>query len=151
MPSTTAPLAPSPALQTPLCQAPEIPLLLSVPYAQKGRDEAQRCADCPGNGERVETQNTCGWVSRVDHLEGEGNPSPVPLPRGRKRGTGDRKKREPVAREREAEIRRVCLGHIAAQRKDIHQSQAPPPLKARSRLPPLVKNVACCRVLFLPS
>lgn len=120
------PFALSPALQTPLCWAPEIPLLLSVPCTQEGRERkpsAVLTAQAVGRRWRHET-SAAG--SRADHLEREGHPSHVPLPGGRRRGTGERKKREPVAREREAEIGRVSLGPMAAQREDTSISPRHP-------------------------
>lgn len=68
------------------------------------------------------------------------------------RDTGGREKTESVAREREAEIRRVYLGHTAAQKGHIHQSQAPP---TRGRANPAATigetSEGWCRILLLLS
>lgn len=60
------------------------------------------------------------------------------MPGGREEKGQERKRREPVAREREAEIRRVCPGHRAARGKDTAISSRHPQ-KGRPRLPPLAK------------
>lgn len=68
-----------------------------------------------------------------------GNPRDLWLPGGRRaRGAGESKRGKSVARDREAEIRRVCPGHMAAWRKDTSTGPRHPPW-GRSRPPTLTK------------
>ena len=92
---------------------------------RKGERKAQGRADCQGNGDRVETWDTRSQRRRIEVWRpGEGRSSGVVKPKRplvawgkEEKGHREGKWREPVPGEREAEIRRVGPGHVAAPRK----------------------------------